>query len=693
MDNFLFTLTFFFTIRKILASVFQGLCLTPGRRLLATIEKLNMCTPFSNPPDAALKALLELVQRQKWNNSLEDLAVSIGALRDDEQDFKTNTNLVLKAILDRLANSGEWKLMEMANRHELKYIVDTSLSCSHRHTAARWKPRSDAIEWSLPFVCSANPMNSRITEEDLQQLIGRLNRETTEVDCKVCHEHVELTVFLTIPHACDPDFLTLVCNNPVSIQNRNVRLKFSKSLYSVKAVTHWHEERKVAAVSREKNDGSWWWHGVVKSQALEYKYTEDQLHTFSHFKDVVVLFAVRSGSAHKEEQAHEKGEMSQSSAESNSSDLIHNTQKGQESKTGSDGGMSSITNEVEGDQHGKDKSAEEGNSSDDEATKAMIERAKIVSRQVNWNCLSQADMVKRGLEAAADLDLNCIAPESFIPMDGRCLWSCIARSRNPSLTGDDLAREADELRTQGVGLAIQMIDTLSGEDLAIVQAVVAEERREALSREQIVEELAKYMKSSAYSGKMGDLLFQIASSFLHQGLIIIQLRKDGEYCLPVFPDFGIFKGHEEVPYPAILVRQEDHYEELPIPKRAMQQAAGRYKELKQSSRMVTWTEANGRERMRIAPIATSTPLKDFPTERQSPSENEGRPEAPRTSLFEELDKDLQSSLSQLTGAQQEQVEKSIQKIPFFFIKIPSPTPFPLRSLWNSKYIILFSYFL
>ena len=51
----------------------------------------------------------------------------------------------------------------------------------------------------------------------------------------------------------------------------------------------------MGAVSREKNDGSWWWHGVVKSQALEHKYTEAQLESSLHFQDVVVLFAVRMG--------------------------------------------------------------------------------------------------------------------------------------------------------------------------------------------------------------------------------------------------------------------------------------------------------------------------------------------------------------------------------------------------------------
>ena len=96
------------------------------------IEKFKRCTPSSNPPDPVSKALVELVQRQGWSNSLQDLASEIGALTDDRLGFKTNTDKVLTAILDRLANSREWKLMEMCHRHELKYVVNTKLSCSHR---------------------------------------------------------------------------------------------------------------------------------------------------------------------------------------------------------------------------------------------------------------------------------------------------------------------------------------------------------------------------------------------------------------------------------------------------------------------------------------------------------------------------------------------------------------------------------
>ena len=51
----------------------------------------------------------------------------------------------------------------------------------------------------------------------------------------------------------------------------------------------------MGAVSRQKIDGSWWFHGVVMGQP-DFLYTEAQLETGVHFRDVAVLFAVRKDS-------------------------------------------------------------------------------------------------------------------------------------------------------------------------------------------------------------------------------------------------------------------------------------------------------------------------------------------------------------------------------------------------------------
>ena len=304
--------------------------------------------------------------------------------------------------------------------------------------------------------------------------------------------------------------------------------------------------------------------------------------------------------------------------------------------------------------------------SDDEATKAEIERAKVISRKENWKCLDQQQMVDRGLEAARDLGLTCYAHQTFIPMDGRCLWSGIARSRNPSLTGDDLKTEADDMRTRAVGATIQWIDAITGSDLEVIQAVVAEERKEALTKEQIIDELAKYMRSTEHAGKMGDLLFQAASAFLHQSLIIIQLRKDGDYCLPVFPDSGVFNCCEEVAHPAILVRQGDHFDELGLSEESREEAVALLQELKKSKRLVKSRGNEGGERQRMIPMATSTPVEDIDREKQGPSRKRARHETTSRSLFEERDQHIQSMLASSIGMDSGNFSRQVQCTLFFY---------------------------
>ena len=621
--------------------------MTPGRRLQATLEKLERCAGETNPLGSTAKALLALVQR-KSNCSLEDFAVAIGASRDDEDKMRTNVDLLLKLLTTELANSGEWKLMEMANRHELKYILDQSLSCGHRHRVTN--EYSDTIEFTVPLDTTTTSSNLEITETELQSKMDGYNQARMQVGCRSCKNTVEMVCLWQVPEACDPDFLTVVCKPPVNIRARQLRLQFSESSYVVKAVSQWDTERKMAAVSRQKTDGSWWFHGVVKGQAATCQYTEVQLESGVHFQNVAVLFGVRDDSG---EEDYEDGRPEEEN-DVERVDVVGqnlNAPPRQEDEAVNEavtemevaisGKSRTIPIEAEGD-HPRTEA-----DSDDEATKAMIEQAKVNSRKVNSKCLEQQQMVDRGLEAARDLGLTCYAHGTFIPMDGRCLWSGIARSRNPSLTGDDLKGEADELRTRAVGATIERIDGLSRSDLEVVQAVVAEEREEALSKEQLIDELAKYMRSTEYAGKMGDLLFQAASAFLHQPLIIIQLREDGDYCLPVFPDSGVFNCHEEIAYPAVLVRQGDHFDELGLSEESRAEAVAVLQELKRSNRVVTFRGNQGAERQRMIPMATSTPVESG--EHPEPSRKRARCEATSRSLFEEQDDHLQSLLPSSAG--------------------------------------------
>ena len=106
--------------RKFLAALVLALHVTPGRRLLATFEKLSRCNEFLNPPDGFEKALLDLLNGVGWSNSVEDLGTAVGVPKDNAEDFiKDDTVGVLRAIVDKLLQSRDFKVRDMAVRHEI----------------------------------------------------------------------------------------------------------------------------------------------------------------------------------------------------------------------------------------------------------------------------------------------------------------------------------------------------------------------------------------------------------------------------------------------------------------------------------------------------------------------------------------------------------------------------------------------
>ena len=181
--------------------------------------------------------------------------------------------------------------------------------------------------------------------------------------------------------------------------------------------------------------------------------------------------------------------------------------------------------------------------------------------------LSQMDIAKR------------VKPSYLIPMNGDCLWSCFAVSRNPHLSKEVLKPEAFHLRFRGVGATIDRVGVMGEDHLAMVQSVIAPKEGEPQTREEILEELKKYMHSGIWSGDMGDLMPQAAASSLSQGLIIIH-PTERPYCTYAAPDCEMFRGKEDTPYPCIVVQHGKHFETVLIHKDSKESARNLLERLK-----------------------------------------------------------------------------------------------------------------
>ena len=146
-----------------------------------------------------------------------------------------------------------------------------------------------------------------VTFAELQYHLKMMKLSTEEKDCEQCGKAVVKTVRSSVKEYCDPDFLTIVLEQPASFKvPLKAGIRYGSSRYKVKTVVHWESSKRSASVSREKKEG-WWWHGVIDSQGPDFRYSADQMHSCVHLKEVAVMMMVRMGevSDHQEvEQEH-----------------------------------------------------------------------------------------------------------------------------------------------------------------------------------------------------------------------------------------------------------------------------------------------------------------------------------------------------------------------------------------------------
>ena len=233
-------------------------------------------------------ALLNLLQSSGWSNSLEDLATSIGAADDSSSGVVRNVNLLMCKLLETFAFAEDYKLEDYAHRHELKFVMNYgSGGCVHLLPSS---VKHRCIQLSLRV--SHNSGGAVTAEELNQKLLALLQCRLPEESCERCNIKVSRTGSFTIQEACDPDFLIVACESPLSFSADEFYINLSNSVYRIVTVVNWDKLKRQASVSREKSDG-WWFHGVDEGQAKSNKYSDAQVKARRHLQDVSVLMGIR----------------------------------------------------------------------------------------------------------------------------------------------------------------------------------------------------------------------------------------------------------------------------------------------------------------------------------------------------------------------------------------------------------------
>ena len=587
---------------------------------MGCLEKLKRCVQIPSktaPMHPLVNPLLDLLKGEgEGISKVQALAAAVGCA-EDERDLLVASSVdhLMLHLVHTLMSCSDFKVRDMGHRQELKFVVSKRYSgCSHRPCDKIIKHQHYAATLRLKQFEGGEV-------SAVQNALDNSLKTECKQTCDQCNEENVLSLRRHINIHCDPDFLTLFFDHPRNLKESDLVLQFSESTYAVKVVTHWDKERQKSAVSVKRSDG-WWWHGTDMDQAPHYKYTEKQMSICNPIPNAIVLMCVRvvpfDQCKENDENVAELLDFANSQGETNNGenqqlDDDDNCAVGIEGN----GIYDTLMEFEEGQNHnGEDLIVEENQNREQSRNHGLenqnllydFEAAVIESRRTNPNLKTQAQMVEIGIRCMESFGVACSRPDDYTPLNGDCLWTCFAKSRDPSLVGNALRAETFHYRLKCVGAAIEEIKSMDVERLAMVQSVIADAKVGVppQSREEIIAHLKRYMERGIWDGKMGDLLPYIAASFLNQGLLIVNL----DSCTITYaaPECKMFHGREDSKFPCIAVRQLNHFEGVPIKHDYKGVASALYDMIKNGEHLTLPAEVGGISDGQFKPDQTSTPL-------------------------------------------------------------------------------------
>ena len=222
----------------------------------------------------------------------------------------------------------------------------------------------------------------------------------------------------------------------------------------------------------------------------------------------------------------------------------------------------------------------------------VLEKAKAISRSETPGCLHVKDLIALGIRHAASLGILCRWPNlpingnSIVPMNGNCIWTCFIHANYPTLRGAGLKQAVWELRVRAVGTVLDRLKFFSDEQWSILQGIVTGDGQVTPSRDEIRQEMEKYMESGEYSGNLGDIIINIAASFSQQPVLVIEVKGCKVNNAHWVDPNEIFGGeNKSLGFPVVVLKQLNHCEVLLIAGEARDTARMVYQQWKASERV------------------------------------------------------------------------------------------------------------
>ena len=193
-----------------------------------------------------------------------------------------------------------------------------------------------------------------------------------------------------------------------------------------------------------------------------------------------------------------------------------------------------------------------------EATKASIEE--------NKKHLGQVEMIQRGARFLAAMGITVREPTLLIPMDGDCLFSCVAMALDPNLGVFALHTASTKIRVSCVDYGLKQLDNISPEKQQWLAGVCLERGKSMMTTEEMKARLEQYKKNGTYEGKMGDAMPHLAAAKYGTPILIIDIHDETHRELAHFVSPGdIFGAQRNPAMPIIVVVRHYKHFEVEIP--------------------------------------------------------------------------------------------------------------------------------
>ena len=191
-----------------------------------------------------------------------------------------------------------------------------------------------------------------------------------------------------------------------------------------------------------------------------------------------------------------------------------------------------------------------------------MEEASAASLKDNPRCVSVKTVKELGVKFANEVGIPCRASKVNIKPDGNCCMRAAALSLDPSLAGEDLDQAGHEIRVSAVGSAIELLDTMTADELEHLQAIASQETEVIFSKQEIKGMLKAFLDSGKWNGALGDVIPQIVACSILRPIIIVEITdgraKSANIMIPGRL-FNMGDAPENV-VPLVFFRQHNHFE-------------------------------------------------------------------------------------------------------------------------------------